>query len=195
MTLKEALGLGSAKKIRYAIVGLGDISQEDMMPGVEHTGNSEMTALVSSDPAKTARLAEKYGVKATYSYEQFNEAIHSGIFDAIYLATPNWRHAEFIVPALKAGIHVLAEKPLEDLDREVSGDFGSGTVLFRQAHGGVPAALRARHSQHDRAGKVGRAGPCALLLFNLCPSSSIPAIIASTPAISPGRLWTWGRIR
>jgi predicted dehydrogenase len=113
MTLKEALGLGSSKKIRYAMVGLGDISQEDMMPGVEHTGNSEMTALVSSDPAKAAELAEKYGVKATYSYEQFDEAIHSGIFDAIYLATPNWRHAEFIVPALKAGIHVLAEKPLE----------------------------------------------------------------------------------
>ena len=43
----------------------------------------------------------------------FAEAIASGTFDAIYLATPNWRHAEFIVPALKAGIHVLTEKPLE----------------------------------------------------------------------------------
>ena len=111
MGILESLGL--RKKIRYAIVGLGDIAQEDMMPGVDHTGNSEMTALVSSDPAKLSGLAERYNLKSTYSYEQFPEALASGTFDAIYLATPNWRHAEFIIPALKAGIHVLAEKPLE----------------------------------------------------------------------------------
>ncbi|MGJ3627228.1 Gfo/Idh/MocA family oxidoreductase [Sphingomonas sp. MMS24-JH45] len=40
-------------------------------------------------------------------------ADHLGEIDAIYLATPNWRHAEFAVPALEAGIHVLCEKPLE----------------------------------------------------------------------------------
>jgi len=113
MGIKEALGLESEKKLRYAIVGLGDIAQEDMMPGVEHTGNSEITALVTSDPTKASELSKKYGVQHTFSYEQFDEALASGTFDAIYLATPNWRHAEFIIPALKAGIHVLTEKPLE----------------------------------------------------------------------------------
>ena len=113
MGFKESLGLGADKKVRYAIVGLGDIAQEDLMPGVQHTGNSEITALITSDPEKARKLTEKYKVKATYSYEQFSEAITSGNFDAMYLATPNWRHAEFIIPALKAGIHVLTEKPLE----------------------------------------------------------------------------------
>ncbi|HEV2645548.1 MAG TPA: Gfo/Idh/MocA family oxidoreductase [Acidobacteriaceae bacterium] len=113
MSLKEALGLAPDKKIRYAIVGAGDIAQEDMMPGVAHTGNSEITAIVTSDPKKAKELGEKYDAKATYNYEQFPEALKSGIFDAIYLATPNWRHAEFIIPALQAGIHVLTEKPLE----------------------------------------------------------------------------------
>ncbi len=113
MGIKELLGLESEKKVRYAIVGVGDIAQEDMMPGVEHTGNSEITALVTSDPVKAEELGAKYDVEATYTYEQFDEAIRSGTFDAIYLATPNWRHAEFIVPALNAGIHVLTEKPLE----------------------------------------------------------------------------------
>ncbi len=113
MGLKEVLGFGSEKKVRYAIVGLGDIAQEDMMPGVEHTGNSVITALVTSDAAKAEELGKKYKVEATYTYEQFAEALGSGSFDAIYLATPNWRHAEFIVPALQAGIHVLTEKPME----------------------------------------------------------------------------------
>jgi predicted dehydrogenase len=94
-------------------VGLGDIAQEDMMPGVEHTGNSEITALITSDPAKAKELGREYGVDSVFSYEEFTAALDSGTFDAIYLATPNWRHAEFIVPALKAGIHVLTEKPLE----------------------------------------------------------------------------------
>jgi predicted dehydrogenase len=113
MGLKDALGLGSEKKIRYAIVGLGDIAQEDMMPGVDHTGNSEITALITSDQKKATELGEKYSVDATFTYEEFKQALQSGTFDAIYLATPNWRHAEFIVPALAAGIHVLTEKPLE----------------------------------------------------------------------------------
>lgn len=113
MSIKEALGLGSSKKIRYAIVGLGDIAQEAMLPGIEHTGNSEVTAFVSSNPAKAREVGKQYGVGDCYTYEQFDSLLHSGKIDAIYLGTPNWRHAEFIVPALKAGIHVLAEKPLE----------------------------------------------------------------------------------
>ena len=113
MGIKEVLGLDAEKKIRYAIVGLGDIAQEDMMPGVKHTGNSAITAFVTSDAEKARTLGDKYKVDAVFSYEQFENALASGTFDALYLATPNWRHAEFIVPALKAGIHVLTEKPLE----------------------------------------------------------------------------------
>src|SRR6201992_3711149 len=113
MGIKELIGMETDRKVRYAIVGLGDIAQEDMMPGVDHTGNSEITALVTSDALKAEELGKKYDVDATFTYAQFTEVLASGTFDAIYLATPNWRHAEFIIPALKAGIHVLTEKPLE----------------------------------------------------------------------------------
>lgn len=113
MGIMELFGAENEPKVRYAVVGLGDIAQEDMMPGVNHTHNSQITAFVTSDQVKAQELGEKYGVEKVFSYEQFNAALASGAFDAIYLATPNWRHAEFIIPALKAGIHVLTEKPLE----------------------------------------------------------------------------------
>lgn len=113
MSVLSALGLTSGKKVRYAVVALGDISQEAMLPGVAHTGNSEVTAFVTGDPEKARRVGERYGVTETYGYEQFGALLASGTIDAIYLATPNWRHAEFAIPALKAGIHVLVEKPLE----------------------------------------------------------------------------------
>ena len=113
MSIASALGLTSGKKVRYAFVALGDITQEAMLPGVEHTGNSEVVAFVTGDPEKARGVGKQYGVTDTYGYEQFGEMLASGKIDAIYLATPNWRHAEFAIPALKAGIHVLVEKPLE----------------------------------------------------------------------------------
>lgn len=113
MSILSALGLQSGRKVRYAVVGLGDIAQEAFLPGVAHTGNSELTAFVTGDEEKAQLVGEKYGVEACYGYDQFDEMLASGTVDALYLATPNWRHAEFIVPALKSGIHVLAEKPLE----------------------------------------------------------------------------------
>lgn len=113
MSVLSALGLTSGKKVRYAVVALGDISQEAMLPGVAHTGNSEVTAFVTGDPEKARRVGELYGVTDSYGYDEFGALLASGTIDAIYLATPNWRHAEFAIPALKAGIHVLVEKPLE----------------------------------------------------------------------------------
>ncbi|RZA08246.1 MAG: Gfo/Idh/MocA family oxidoreductase, partial [Proteobacteria bacterium] len=103
----------SGKKVRYAVVGLGDIAQAAFMPAVKQTGNSEITALVTGDAEKAKAVAAEYGVKAVYGYEQFSELLKSGLIDAVYLATPNWRHAEFAVPALRAGIHVFTEKPME----------------------------------------------------------------------------------
>lgn len=113
MSLASALGLTSVRKVRYAFVALGDITQEAMLPGVAHTGNSEVVAFVTGDPEKARGVGKQYGVTNSYGYEQFGELVDSGKIDALYIATPNWRHAEFAIPALKAGIHVLVEKPLE----------------------------------------------------------------------------------
>jgi predicted dehydrogenase len=98
-------------KIRYAVVGGGWIPQGAFMPGVGQTSNSVMTALVTGDPIKADQLAANYGLKS-YRYEDFQRLLDSGEIDAVYLATPNFRHREFAEPALKAGIHVLLEKPM-----------------------------------------------------------------------------------
>lgn len=115
MSLKSILGLESSPKVRYAIVALGDISQESLMPGVAHTGNSVISALVTSDPVKAKKVAGQYDIppENVYDYAHFDDLLASGKIDAVYIATPNWRHAEFAVPAINAGVHVLLEKPME----------------------------------------------------------------------------------
>ncbi|WP_040261349.1 Gfo/Idh/MocA family protein [Pseudomonas massiliensis] len=98
-------------KVRYAVVAGGSISQGAFMPGVGQTDNSIMTALVTGDPAKADALAKRYGLKA-YSYDQYSQLLDSGEIDAVYVATPNFLHRQFVVPALEAGVHVLLEKPM-----------------------------------------------------------------------------------
>jgi predicted dehydrogenase len=84
--------------VRYAVVGAGDITQSAMLPGIRHTGNSELTAIVTGDAEKGRLLAEKYGVEHVYSYDEFGKLLTANVCDAIYLGTPNWRHAEFAIP-------------------------------------------------------------------------------------------------
>jgi glucose-fructose oxidoreductase len=99
-------------KIRYAVVGLGHISQVAVLPAFAHTRNSELTALVSNDPEKLEKLGRKYKVKAKFSYDQYDECLASGLVDAVYIALPNHLHREYSVRAAEAGVHVLCEKPM-----------------------------------------------------------------------------------
>lgn len=57
-------------------------------------------------------LSEKYGIQHCYHYSEYEECLHSGLIDAVYIALPNHLHCEYAVKAAKAGIHVLCEKPM-----------------------------------------------------------------------------------
>lgn len=101
------------KRIRYAVVGLGHIAQVAVLPAFEHAKeNSELVALVSSDDDKLEELSKRYGVKHTYTYDQYDECLKSGQIDAVYIALPNNMHLEYTVKAAEAGVHVLCEKPM-----------------------------------------------------------------------------------
>ena len=49
------------RKVRYAVVGIGWISQTAFLPGVEHTGNSEVVAFVSGHEDKAAKVGDATG--------------------------------------------------------------------------------------------------------------------------------------
>lgn len=91
MRIASALGLSSARKIRYAIVGLGDLSQEVMLPGVAHTGSSEVAALLTDDPVKPREVGARYGVDETCGYDGFDALdlrVIEGIMKALETQQP-----------------------------------------------------------------------------------------------------------
>jgi glucose-fructose oxidoreductase len=101
-----------AARVRYAVVGLGDIAQIAVLPAFKHAANSQLAALVSGDAAKLKKLARKYHVERVCDYDHYDELLVSGEIDAVYLALPNRLHCEYAVRAADAGIHVLCEKPM-----------------------------------------------------------------------------------
>ena len=101
------------KKIRYAVVGLGHIAQDAILPAFKNAKkNSELTALVSGNPKKLKVLGKHYKVKNLYSYDEYGDCLRSGKIDAVYIALPNDQHRKYTEQAARAGIHVLCEKPL-----------------------------------------------------------------------------------
>src|SRR5579885_565251 len=130
--------MANQKRIRYAVVGLGYISQIAMLPAFKHARrNSELVALVSSEPDKLKALGRKYGVNVLCGYDEYDELVRSGEIDAVYIATPNNLHVPFAEKACQAGVHVLCEKPMEvteDRCREMARAARDGEVKLMIAY-------------------------------------------------------------
>ncbi len=111
-----------AGKVRYAVVGLGYISQVAVLPAFTHArSNSVLTALVSGDGRKLKTLSRKYCTPFNYSYEDYDKCLASGEIDAVYIALPNHMHAAYAEAAARAGIHILCEKPMALSETECQG--------------------------------------------------------------------------
>jgi predicted dehydrogenase len=98
----------SGKAIRFGVIGLGVMGQE-------HARVIGANPLLKLAAATDAQAATARKVAADLGCKWFDDAdamIHSGEVDAVVIATPHWQHADLAVSALKAGLHVLCEKPL-----------------------------------------------------------------------------------
>jgi predicted dehydrogenase len=103
----------STPKIRYAVIGLGNIAQVAVLPAFEHAKeNSELVALISSDPEKLRALGKRYDVELTGSYDDVPSLLSRGLIDAAYIALPNSEHRKMTEIVAERGVHVLCEKPM-----------------------------------------------------------------------------------
>lgn len=107
------------RRVRYAVIGQGYISQIAVLPAFVHaTKNSELVALISDDPVKLKKLAKTYHVTTTGTYDDYDALLASGEVDAVYIALPNHLHCEYTIRAAQAGVHVLCEKPMAVTEQE-----------------------------------------------------------------------------
>ncbi|QQL50447.1 Gfo/Idh/MocA family protein [Mucilaginibacter ginkgonis] len=110
----SSVSMPKDKRIGYAIVGLGNLSLGQILPGFGASKYGKPVALVSGDADKAKKVAAQYGInpKNIYNYQNFDNIKSNPEVDAVYIVLPNSMHEEYVVRAAKAGKHVLCEKPM-----------------------------------------------------------------------------------
>ena len=98
------------RKVKWLLVGAGDIATRRAGPALVDAKNSELIAICDLDQERAAKLADQLKVKTVYA--DYAQALAESGADAVYLATPLDKHVGMSLQALDAGKHFLVEKPL-----------------------------------------------------------------------------------
>jgi len=94
-------------KVRVGVIGLGNMGKYHANYLADgKVDRCELTALASSDPAKTAKF------KNVKAFDSGEKLIDSGAVDAVLIATPHYSHTSLGIRAFDAGLHVMVEKPI-----------------------------------------------------------------------------------
>lgn len=108
------------ERVGYALVGLGHLTLDELLPAFGECRKSKVVALVSGSREKMLKVAQQYGVKEQncYSYEQYDRLKDNPEVKVIYIVLPNGMHAEYTIRGAQAGKHILCEKPMANTAAE-----------------------------------------------------------------------------
>jgi predicted dehydrogenase len=138
--------------LNWIVVGIGDIATRRVIPAIQAESRSRLYGLVTRDANKAA----PYNARV---WNSLDEALSDPAVDAVYVATPVFLHAPQTIQSLRAGKHVLCEKPMAmneaearsmvDAAREAKRTLG--VAYYRRTY---PKLQRAK--QLLEAGAIGR---------------------------------------
>jgi xylose dehydrogenase (NAD/NADP) len=116
--------------VRWGVLSTAHINAK-VLPAAAAAGGAELVAIASRTPERAAAAARAYGIpKAHWSYE---DLLADPDVEAVYIPLPNALHVPWTLEALRAGKHVLCEKPLsprpEDVERCFDAAEQAGLVL------------------------------------------------------------------
>ena len=118
--------------LRIGVLSTANIATEKVIPGMRRARRVEVVAIASRDGDGARAVAERLAIpRAHGSYEAL---LADPEVDAVYIPLPNHLHAEWTIAAVRAGKHVLCEKPLAmtaaDAERMAAAASDAGVVLM-----------------------------------------------------------------
>ncbi|MTD54543.1 gfo/Idh/MocA family oxidoreductase [Amycolatopsis sp. RM579] len=177
------------KPVRMGVLGCADIALRRMLPAMAASPHTEVTAVASRDGVTATAVAREYGCRAVRGYAGILERED---VDAVYVPLPAALHADWVEAALRAGKHVLAEKPLTT-------DAARTAELVELARGQGLALMEnllfLHHHQHARVDRLlaeGAVGRLTSLHAAFCVPGFRANDIRYRPDLGGGALWDVG---
>ena len=103
------------RKIRFGVVGTNFIT-DWIIAGAREDERFELAAVCSRTIERGTEYAAKHNIP--HIFTSLEDMVQSDVIDAVYIASPNYKHAEQSILAMRHGKHVLCEKPLASNARE-----------------------------------------------------------------------------
>ena len=120
----------SAPPLRVALVGAGAIAQLAHLPVLAKSRGTQLVALCDNDGPTARALADRFGVRDVFT--DIEDVLEVNDLDAVIIATPNHLHEPHVLSALRAGVHVLCERPLALTGRGVERILAAATRADRR---------------------------------------------------------------
>jgi predicted dehydrogenase len=100
------------RRLRWGVLSTADIARSKWIPGVRRSpaGRGEVVAIASRDGTTARRVADELAIPR--AHESYAALLADSEIDAVYIPLPNHLHLEWALAAIRAGKHVLCEKPL-----------------------------------------------------------------------------------
>lgn len=95
---------------RIGVVGIGWWATFNHIPTIQAGNHAEIVAICDLDAARLSVAGDKFGIAARYT--DLDEMLAKENLDGVMISTPHIAHTGPAVAALKAGCHVLVEKPM-----------------------------------------------------------------------------------
>jgi len=144
--------------LNWIVIGIGDITKRRVIPAIQAEPRSRLYGFVTRDPAKAA----PYGVK---TWATLDEALADPEVQAVYVGTPVFLHAPQTIQSLRAGKHVLCEKPMAMNEAEARAMVQAaeqsgktfGVAYYRRCYPKVQRAKQLLHLLYPILDTLGRA--------------------------------------
>lgn len=140
------------KKVTWGVLGTAHIAKGHTIPGMKKAENCRLYAIAGRSMKKAETFREKFGFEKAYG--SYDALLSDPEVEAVYIALPNELHYEWSLKAIRAGKHVLCEKPLaptvQQMQELAAAAEAAGVVImeaFAYLHSPYMAAVKAELEQ------------------------------------------------
>jgi len=128
--------MAAQRPIRFGILGAARIAPDALIKAAHNVPEAQVVAIAARDPKRAREFAAANGIPRVLA--TYDDLVNDPDLDVIYNPLPNSLHCEWTIAALRAGKHVLCEKPLAsnaaEAERMTKAADESGKILGEAFH-------------------------------------------------------------